>query len=87
MLTLDVVTKDLAVTLGSSLSKSLSSLAAARHGCLLFGWTAKCLSFCERCELLAYVEPANNDCVSLYSCNAPLCACTASLLADWLRAL
>ena len=31
MLTLDVVTKDLAVTLGSSLSKSLSSLAAARH--------------------------------------------------------
>ena len=35
MLTLDVVTKDLAVTLGASLSKSLSSLAASRHGCLL----------------------------------------------------
>ena len=35
MLTLDVVTKDLAVALGASLSKSLSSLAAARHVCWL----------------------------------------------------
>ena len=31
--TLDVVTKDLAVTLGTSLSKALSSLAASRHDC------------------------------------------------------
>ncbi len=33
MLTLDVVTKHLPVALGTTLSKSLSSLAAARHGC------------------------------------------------------
>ena len=33
LLTLDVVAKDLAVALSPSLSKSLSSLAAARHGC------------------------------------------------------
>ena len=33
LLTLDVVAKDLAVALGTSLSKSLSSLAAARHTC------------------------------------------------------
>ena len=32
-LTLDVVAKHLAVALGPSLSKSLSSLAAARHDC------------------------------------------------------
>ncbi len=33
-LTLDVVTQDLAVALGTALSEALSSLAAARHGCL-----------------------------------------------------
>ena len=33
MLTLDVVAKHLPVALGTSLSKSLSSLAAARHDC------------------------------------------------------
>ena len=31
--TLDVVTKDLAVALGTSLSQALSSLAASRHDC------------------------------------------------------
>jgi hypothetical protein len=33
--TLDVITKDLSVTLGASLSESLSSFAAARHDYLL----------------------------------------------------
>ena len=33
LLTLDVVPEDLPVALGTSLSKSLSSLAAARHDC------------------------------------------------------
>jgi hypothetical protein len=32
---LDVVTKDLAMTLGASLSKSLSSFATARHVCFV----------------------------------------------------
>ena len=35
VLTLDVVTEHLPVTLGTTLSKSLSSLAAARHDCKL----------------------------------------------------
>jgi hypothetical protein len=35
MLTLDVVTEDLAVALGTSLSEALSSLAASRHGCFV----------------------------------------------------
>jgi hypothetical protein len=35
--TLDVITKDLSVTLGSSLSESLSSFSSARHGvCLVY---------------------------------------------------
>ena len=33
LLTLDVIAKHLPVALSTSLSKSLSSLAAARHGC------------------------------------------------------
>ena len=34
VLTLDVVTEDFAVALGTALSEALSSLAASRHGCL-----------------------------------------------------
>ena len=34
--TLDVITKDLSVTLGSSLSESFSSFSSARHVCFLF---------------------------------------------------
>ena len=33
VLTLDVVTEDLAVALGTALSEALSSLAAPRHSC------------------------------------------------------
>ena len=49
MLTLDVVTKDLAVTLGSSLSKSLSSLAAAQT------WL---LAVCSDCWLFKFEQCA-----------------------------
>ena len=36
--TLDVIAEDLAMTLGSSLSKTLSSFAAARHCVVVFRW-------------------------------------------------
>ena len=42
LLTLDVVAKDLPVALGTSLSESLSSLTAARHGCKSLRAVGKC---------------------------------------------
>ena len=46
---LDVVTKDLAMTLGATLSESLSSFSAARHVASLFVDSSKELALCDLC--------------------------------------
>ena len=43
--TLDVITKDLTVTLGASLSQSFSSFSSARHVCLLVCWLLRLSRF------------------------------------------
>jgi hypothetical protein len=54
--TLDVVTKDLAMTLGSSLSESLSSLSASRHICCWLFFEIALIANCEMRVVVSWFQ-------------------------------